>query len=146
MTWREAMDRYGSDKPDVRFGMELVELTDVFADDRLQRLQGGVASRASATPGAAADTTPQPARRPDRLGQALGGQGPGVDAGRGRATTAAVTLNSPVAKFLSDEEQAGIVERLGAEVGDLLFLVADEWAAGRATCSACCAWSSAGPR
>jgi aspartyl-tRNA synthetase len=39
-----------------------------------------------------------------------------------------VVLNSPVAKFLSADEQAGIVERLGAQVGDLLYLVADEWA------------------
>ena len=82
MTWHEAEERFGTDKPDVRFGMELVELTPVFADDRVQRLQGAVRQ---GHPGAGRGRhDPQPARRADRPGQALGRQGPGVDAGRGR--------------------------------------------------------------
>ena len=71
MTWRDAMDRFGSDKPDVRFGMELVELTDVFADTGFNAFKApcvkGIRHR-----GAAADTTRQPPRRPDRPAPSAG--------------------------------------------------------------------------
>src|SRR5690606_19037970 len=44
------------------------------------------------------------------------------------AEDGSTTVSSPVAKFLSEDEQRGIVERLGAQVGDVVYLVADEWA------------------
>ena len=65
-----------------------------------------------------------------------------VEAGDGGA----VTLNSPVAKFLSHRGAGRIAERLGAEAGDLLFLVADEWAPVWPRPRACSASSWAGPR
>jgi aspartyl-tRNA synthetase len=127
MTWRDAMDRFGSDKPDVRFGMELVELTEVFADTGFNAFKA-TCVKGIRHQGAAADTT---RRRLDDLTDSAkrwGAKGlvwmrveQGDDGG--------VTLNSPVAKFLSESEQQGLVERLGAEVGDVLYLVADEWAA-----------------
>jgi len=129
MTWAEAMDRYGTDKPDLRFGMELVDLTDVFA---------GTGFRAFAAPcvkaivlqGGATLTRSKLDALTDRA-KALGAKGlawfrvsEGADGGTG--------VDSPVAKFLSDDEQAGLVATTGASVGDLVLVVADEY---RLTCT-----------
>ena len=66
MTWHDAMERFGTDKPDVRFGMELVELTGVFAGDGVQGLQGRRASRGcgcrAAPPSPAGSSTTSPTR------------------------------------------------------------------------------------
>jgi aspartyl-tRNA synthetase len=125
ITWHEAMDRYGSDKPDVRFGMELIELTDVFAGTGFNafkapsikgiRLEGG----SEGTSRSRLDDLTDQAKRWGAKGLVW----MRVEAGDDGTTV----LNSPIAKFLSDAELAGIVERTGAQVGDLLFLVADDW-------------------
>jgi len=126
ITWRDAMDRFGSDKPDVRFDMELTELTDVFASTEFNAFKAP-SIKGIRHPGAAADTT---RRRLDDLtddAKRWGAKGlvwMRVEQGE----DGSVTLNSPVAKFLSDAEQAGLVERLGAQVGDVVYIVADEWA------------------
>ena len=126
ITWRDAMDRYGSDKPDVRFGMELVELTDVFAATGFNafkascikgiRLEGGSESTSRSRLDDLTDTA-------KRWG-AKGLVWMRVE----RDGDGALSLNSPIAKFLSEAELSGIAERLGAAEGDLLFLVADDWA------------------
>ncbi len=82
ITWLEAQERFGSDKPDTRFGMELVELTDAVRRHRLQRLQGPV--REGHPRRRRRRRHPLAPRRPHRQGQALGRQGPGLDAGQGR--------------------------------------------------------------
>ena len=128
ITWREAMDRFGSDKPDVRFGMELVELTDLFANTGFNAFKAAsikgirFAGGSDATSRSRLDDLTDAAKRWGakglvwmRVEPAEGGSG-------------AVTLTSPVAKFLSDSELAGISESMGAEAGDVLFLVADDWA------------------
>ena len=118
MTWHDAMERYGTDKPDVRFGLELVELTDVFAGTEFKaflapcvkglRLPGGGELSRS---------------RLDALtDQAKGWGAKGLvwmRVGEGG-------LDSPVARFMSDDELKSLSSRLGAEPGDLLLLVADE--------------------
>ena len=123
ITWHEAMERFGIDKPDLRFGMELVELTDGVRGDRVQARSRRRASRASASPGRRRRSARNKLDALTDRAKQLGRQGPGVDAGRRRTARS----TSPVAKFLSDDEQAGAAStRLGAEPGDLLLLVADE--------------------
>ncbi|MHB1137391.1 MAG: aspartate--tRNA ligase [Microthrixaceae bacterium] len=126
MTWHEAQERFGSDKPDVRFGMELTELTDVFADTGFNAFKAPTV-KGIRHQGAAADTTRSRLDDLTERAKRWGAKGlvwMRVEAADGGG----VQLNSPVAKFLSEDEQVGIVERLGAQEGDVLYLVADEWA------------------
>jgi aspartyl-tRNA synthetase len=122
MTWHEALDRYGSDKPDLRFGMELVELTAVFAATEFKAFASAEAIKGLRVPGAVADFG---RNRLDGLtdrAKALGAKGlVWLKVGEEGA------LESPVAKFLSADEQAALVTTLEAEAGDLLLLVADAW-------------------
>ena len=126
MTWHEAMDRYGSDKPDVRFALELVELTDVFAETGFNAFRAP-SIKGIRHPGASAATTRSRLDDLTDTAKRWGAKGlvwMRVEEGDGGG----VTLSSPIAKFLSEAELAGIAELLGAEVGDVLFLVADDWA------------------
>ncbi|MDX6537902.1 MAG: aspartyl-tRNA synthetase [Gaiellales bacterium] len=122
MTWHEAMDRYGSDKPDLRFGMELVELTDVFSATEFKAFASASSIKGlRVVGGAAAHTRNKLDALTDRAKQ-LGAKGlvwlKVSDGG---------TLESPVARFIAEGEQAALSERLRAEPGDLLLVVADEW-------------------
>jgi aspartyl-tRNA synthetase len=119
MTWHDAMERYGSDKPDVRFGVELVELSDVFADSGFKAFAGRCV-KGLRQPGASEATSRK--RLDDLTDQAKRWGARGLVWMR-------VTddgLDSPVGKFLSDYELAKLRANLGAEPGDLLFLAADE--------------------
>ena len=129
MTWAEAMDRYGTDKPDLRFGMELVDLTDVFA---------GTGFRAFAAPSVKAVVLDGGATlsrsRLDALtdrAKALGAKGLAWFKVTGSGAAGAA-VDSPVAKFLSEDEVSGLVATTGATAGDLVLVVADEH---RLTCS-----------
>ncbi len=119
MTWREAMERFGSDKPDVRFAMELVELTEVFATTEFKAFQSEAVKGilVSGEGGVSRSKLDNLTDRAKQLG-AAGLVWMRVEAGG--------TLNSPVAKFCSEDEQRGIVEALGAREGDLALLVAGE--------------------
>jgi aspartyl-tRNA synthetase len=125
ITWREAIDRFGSDKPDVRFGMELVELTDLFAETEFQAFRAG-SIKGIRHAGASESTSRSRLDDLTATCKRWGAKGlvwMRVEAG----DDGAATLVSPVAKFMSASELAGVAERLGAEVGDVLYLVADEW-------------------
>jgi aspartyl-tRNA synthetase len=119
ITWHEAMERYGSDKPDVRFGMELVELTEVFADTGFKAFAGQCVKGIRLPKGSEATSRN---RLDDLTDQAKRWGARGLvwmrvtDEG----------IESPVAKFLSDGELAELRQRMAAEPGDLLFLVADD--------------------
>jgi aspartyl-tRNA synthetase len=118
MTWHEAMERYGSDKPDVRFGMELVELTEVFAATEFKAFMDQTVKGVRVPGGAELSRK----RLDDLTDKAKRWGAKGLVWMR-------VTedgLDSPVAKFLSEAELGGIRSSLAAEAGDLVLLVADE--------------------
>ena len=122
ITWHEAMDRFGIDKPDLRFGMELVELTPLFADTQFNAFASAAVIKGIRVAGGAADFG---RNRLDGLtdrAKSLGAKGlVWMRVGEEGA------LDSPVAKFLSDTERHALVAAMGGEPGDLLLLVADEW-------------------
>ncbi len=117
LSYAEAMDRYGTDKPDLRFRIELVELTDYFAETPFRVFQADYVG-AVVMPGGGS----QPRRTLDGW-QEFARQ-------RGHRGLAYVLidengeLGGPVAKNLSDVERAGLVEAVGAEPGDCIFFAA----------------------
>ncbi|MGI8776170.1 MAG: aspartate--tRNA ligase [Acidimicrobiales bacterium] len=119
MTWREAQDRYGTDKPDTRFGMELVDVTAVFATTSFRAFQSPVV-KGIRVAGGSGTTRAHLDRLTDRA--KLAGAAGLVWARVG----AEGELDSPVAKFLSDDERTGLAVGLGAQPGDLLLVVAGE--------------------
>jgi aspartyl-tRNA synthetase len=82
ITWHEAMDRFGIDKPDLRFGMELTELTDVFAATEFKAFAGAACIKGINACRARPPSTAATSSTADRQGQEDGCQGPGVDEGR----------------------------------------------------------------
>jgi aspartyl-tRNA synthetase len=118
MSWHEAMERFGSDKPDIRFGMELVELTGVFADTGFRAFQAPCVKGIRVPGGADLSRN----RLDDLTDQCKQWGAKGLV----WMKVADDGINSPVAKFLSDEEMDALRSTLEAEVGDLLLIVADE--------------------
>jgi len=126
LTWAEAMDRYGTDKPDLRFGMELRDCSAVFAGTSF-RAFAAPSVRAIVAEGGGSLSRSQLDALVDRA-KALGAKGlvwcrvlPGPDGDRDGCA-----LESPIDKFLTDEERAGLLEVTGAGAGDLVLVVADE--------------------
>ena len=118
ISWEEAAERYGSDKPDVRFGMELVELTEVFAGTEARAFQ------APCLKGILVKGEGDISRnRMDALTDQCKQWGAkGLAWFRVREDV----LEGQLAKFLSDEEQLALRQALGAEPGDLMLVIADE--------------------
>jgi aspartyl-tRNA synthetase len=121
ITWHESMDRYGVDKPDLRFEMPLVELTPIFAGTEFKAFAGAAAIKGIGVPGRGDMTRNQLDSMTDRA-KSLGAKGlVWMRVGDGGA------LESPVVKFLSETEQAALVSALAVSAGDLILVVADEW-------------------
>jgi aspartyl-tRNA synthetase len=124
LSYREAMDRYGSDKPDLRFGLPLVALSDLVAESEFRVFRQVVAEggqvKALRVPGCADYSRRQLDELEEfvRKGGAKGLVWLIVEAGP--------SVRSPVAKFLSQAEMEGILARTEAEVGDLILVVADQ--------------------
>ncbi len=118
----EAMDRFGTDRPDMRFGLELVDLAEPLAQTEFRVFRGAIDS-GGAVRGINAGRRELPRSELDGLisrAQELGAKGLVWAFREGEG------WRSPTAKFLSEEELRGLNQRLGAEEGDLLLLVADE--------------------
>ena len=122
ITWHDAMNRFGSDKPDLRFGLELVDVTSVFAATEFKAFASAEAIKALCLPGGSADFGRNRLDALTERAKSLGAKGlVWMRVGDGGA------LDSPVAKFLSEAELAALVTTTGAASGDLLLLVADDW-------------------
>ncbi len=127
MTWRHAMENYGVDKPDLRFGMNLVELTSIFDGTEFKAFAGaqsikGIRVDAATYPEAASFGRNKLDALTDRA-KKIGAKGlVWIKVGDDSA------LESPVAKFLSDAEKAALLAATDATTGDLILIVADEWA------------------
>lgn len=120
MTWLDAMDNYGSDKPDIRFGMQLTDLSEIFAQTDFNAFKAP-SVKGIRLPGGG-DTT---RNRLDQLTDRAKGWG-----AKGLVwikVGANGEVNSPVAKFMSEAEIAGVLKELDAEEGDICFIVADKW-------------------
>jgi aspartyl-tRNA synthetase len=124
LSYDEAMLRYGSDKPDLRYGFEIVDLSETLAASEFKVFRGAVEAggvvRAVRAPGGASlsraqiDKLTELAREHGAKGMAY------VSVEEGRA------LRGPIVKFLSEGEQTALVERAGGEPGDLIVFAADE--------------------
>jgi aspartyl-tRNA synthetase len=122
LTYKEAMDRFGSDRPDLRFGLELHDVSDAFRETEFrafaQTLAVGGQVKAVIVPGSAGYSR----REIDELTVVATRSG-----AKGLATFAvdADGIRSPVAKFLSESELTSITAGIGAQPGDLVLAVAD---------------------
>lgn len=125
MTYRDAMERYGTDKPDLRFGCELVELTDYFKDTTFRVFRADYVG-AVVMPGGASQS-----RRTLDAWQDWARQ----RGARGLAYVTVAedgTLGGPVAKNITDAERAGLARAVGARPGDCIFFAAGDADAARA--------------
>ncbi|MDA1162801.1 MAG: aspartate--tRNA ligase [Planctomycetota bacterium] len=124
LTHREAVERFGNDKPDMRFGMELVDIGDIASRCGFgvftKTIEGGGRVRGLNAKGAAEKYS---RRNIDELTVFVGEYG-----AKGLAffRVKEGALDSPIAKFFSEEDQRAIIAKLGGEDGDLLFFVADK--------------------
>jgi aspartyl-tRNA synthetase len=124
MTFHEAMDRFGTDKPDLRYGMEIVDFSDVFTGSGFKVFnsvieKGGVV-KALNVKGMADATQGQMETMTDYA----------ISHGaKGLAYIKVVNgeWKSPVTKFFSDAEKQALIDRLGIEEGDLILFAADQW-------------------
>lgn len=123
MDYWEAMDTYGSDKPDTRYGMHLVDLTDIFANSKFKVFATAANEEGSVVKAINAKGAGAWARaKIDKLAgvaSAFGAKGLAWIAFREDGS-----INSPIVKFFSDEEMAALRERMNVEPGDLVMFAA----------------------
>jgi len=124
MTWQEAMDRFGSDKPDIRFGMELVDVSEVVKDSEFVVFKGTLENGGSVRGINAKGQGEMPRKKIDKLVDFAKDFG-----AKGLAYVAIQpdgTIKSSFAKFMSDDEMAALVKAMDGENGDLLLFAADK--------------------
>ena len=124
MTWQEAMDRFGSDKPDTRFGMELNDVTDVVRDSEFVVFKGAIENGGTVRGINAKGQGAMPRKKIDALVDFAKGYG-----AKGLAYIAIHedgSLKSSFAKFMKDEEMQALISAMQGEPGDLLLFAADK--------------------
>ena len=124
LTYEEAMRRFGTDRPDLRFGMELVDVSDLVAESGYGIFSKTVASGGRVKGLCASDCGSYSRRQVDELAELAQQEG-----AKGLAWLALGEdgeVRSSFAKYLAEHEVAAIVERLDAHAGDLLLFVADQ--------------------
>jgi len=119
MTWAQALDLYGTDKPDLRFGMALVDLSPDFATTEVKAFSAPTV-KALCVHGGASFTRSRLDLLVDQAKE-LGAKG------LAWFKLTAEGLDSPLARFLNEDESAAITQVDGAQVGDIVFCVADEY-------------------
>ena len=124
MTWQEAMDRYGSDKPDTRFGMELIDVTDVVKGCGFGVFTGAIENGGSVRGLNVKGQGAMPRKKIDKLVDSAKGNG-----AKGLAYIAMhedETIKSSFAKFMTDEEMDNLIKAMDGQPGDLLVFAADK--------------------
>jgi len=124
MTWQEAMDRFGSDKPDTRFGMELVDVTDVVKGCGFGVFTGAIENGGTVRGLNVKGQGSMPRKKIDKL----------VDSAKGNGAKGLAylcinedgTYKSSFAKFMTEEELDNLVKAMAGEPGDLLLFAADK--------------------
>ncbi len=124
MTWQEAMDRFGSDKPDIRFGMELTNVTEVVKDCEFGVFKGAIENGGTVRGINAKGQGNMPRKKIDALVDFAKGYG-----AKGLAYIAIHedgTIKSSFAKFMKEEEMKALIQAIDGENGDLLLFAADK--------------------
>ena len=120
MTWAEALDRHGTDKPDLRFGMELIELSHIFEGTEVKAFSSPTVKAlrvegAADYPRSRLDDLTEQAKRAGAVGLAW------------FRVTDGPALDGPLARHLSEQEKVSVLEKTKAEPGDLILAVSDEY-------------------
>ena len=124
MTWREAMDRYGSDKPDIRFGMELTDVTETVRTCEFAVFKGAIENGGSVRGINAKGQGGMPRKKIDKLVTFAKDYG-----AKGLAYIAIQedgAVKSSFAKFMTEDEMKALIGAMGGENGDLLLFAADQ--------------------
>ena len=124
MTWQEAMDRYGSDKPDIRFGMELRDVTEAVKDSEFAVFKGAIENGGTVRGINAKGQGGMPRKKIDKLvsfAKDFGAKGLAYIAIQEDGT-----VKSSFAKFMTEEEMKALIDAMEGENGDLLLFAADK--------------------
>jgi len=123
LTYQEARERFGSDKPDLRFGLELVDVSDLVANTGFKVFAQAVTCGCQVKAINAKGCVKFSRKEIDELSQVVAPYGA---KGLAWISWSPEGIKSPIAKFFSEEELKAILERMGAQEGDLLLFVADK--------------------
>ena len=124
MPFEEAMNRFGSDKPDLRFGLEIQDFSEDFRDSNFKVFAGAVSAGGAVKAFNAkglADLTQGELKHLEETAKSLGAKGLAFIKSEGGE------WKSPILKFLSDEEKETLKDRLAVEDGDIVFFAAGPW-------------------